>query len=171
MDSSDRLKGQLPSQIHSTLPFLPGSATTASATQHATDGQLQTSPVYVDEPANPPFNLWKQAYEQLKAREPSLIAAFEDFLQKQYGSHHLSPTNDDFITEVVESSVEKNEARQLVVRIRRERISIRKAGENVIRTILWANDFISAAISSQPYAALAWSGVSILLPVRYLQQL
>lgn len=171
MDSSDRLKGQTPSQIHSSLPMLPGSVTIASATQPATDGQLQTSPIHLDEPGNPPFNLWKQAYQQLGAREPSLIASFEGFLQKHYGFHRLSPTNDDFITKIVESSIEKNEARQLIPSIRRERrYSIRKAGENVIRTILWANDFISAAISSQPYAALAWSGVSVLLPVSDLQQ-
>ena len=159
------------SQIQRSLPILPGPATTGSTTQHATDGQRQTSLVHVDEPVNPPFNLWKQAYEQLKARDPSLIAGFEGFLQKHYGCHDSPPTNDDFITKVVESSIEKNDARDIVLHIGRERISTRKAGETVIRTILWANDFISAAISSQPYAALAWSGLSILLPVRDLQRL
>ena len=166
MDSVDHVQGRMLSQIQRSLPILPGPNNRESATQQAVDGQLQESPIHVDEPASPPFNLWQQAYAQLKAREPSLIARFEGFLQKHYGSHHLSPADDDFIAKVVESSIQKNEASDLVLSIGGERISVRKAGENVIRTISWAKEFISAAISSQPYAALAWSGVSILLPVR-----
>ena len=36
--------------------------------------------------------------------------------------------------------------------------------EKIIGGILWSSVFISAAVSAQPYAALAWSGVSIILP-------
>ena len=35
----------------------------------------------------------------------------------------------------------------------------------VVGTIRWANDYISNALSANPYASLAWAGVSLLLPV------
>lgn len=40
---------------------------------------------------------------------------------------------------------------------------MREQGEKVIKFILWFNDIVSQALSAQPYAALAWLGVSILL--------
>ena len=37
--------------------------------------------------------------------------------------------------------------------------------KKIIEGILWSSTFIGTAVSAQPYAALAWSGVSIILPL------
>ena len=37
--------------------------------------------------------------------------------------------------------------------------------EKIIKTIMWSSTFVGAAVSTQPYAALAWAGVSIILPL------
>ena len=37
--------------------------------------------------------------------------------------------------------------------------------EKIIKTVLWAQSFVSSAISADPHAALAWAGVSLLMPL------
>ena len=49
-------------------------------------------------------------------------------------------------------------------------VEFQKMGEQVIKSIESADAIITAAVSPQPYAALAWAGVSILLPVSCEQQ-
>jgi N-terminal domain of NWD NACHT-NTPase len=44
-------------------------------------------------------------------------------------------------------------------------IKIREQAENLVKFLQWADPVITKAVSAQPYAALAWSGVSLLLPV------
>jgi hypothetical protein len=36
----------------------------------------------------------------------------------------------------------------------------------IAEKVLFATDFITAAVSNEPHAALAWAGASVLLPVR-----
>jgi hypothetical protein len=35
----------------------------------------------------------------------------------------------------------------------------------IVKTVLFAKDFVGQAVSNEPHAALAWAGVSMLLPV------
>ena len=42
---------------------------------------------------------------------------------------------------------------------------IRKCFEQTIKVIFASKDYISSAVSVNPYAALAWTGISLLLPV------
>lgn len=85
--------------------------TTSNANQSSSDLPepkipSNVPPATADEPGIPPFNLWKQAYEQLKARDPPLIVGFEGLLRKSYGSHDLAPINEDFIAKVIASGAE-----------------------------------------------------------------
>lgn len=109
------------------------------------------------------------AYEALNLRNPDLVAAYEGHLASAEISHTASEfpsLSSELIEAVIKSKLEDREASQLVIRLGREPIKVREQGEKVIKFMLWSNSFISAAVSVQPYAALAWSGVSILLPVR-----
>ena len=77
----------------------------------------------------------------------------------------LSP---EIIETIVKSKLEDREANQLVINLGKNSVKVREQGEKVIKFILWSKDIVSQALSAQPYAALAWSGVSILLPVRFV---
>jgi ankyrin repeat domain-containing protein 50 len=44
-------------------------------------------------------------------------------------------------------------------------IKIREQVEKLAKFLLWSDPFVKSAVSAQPHAALAWSGVSLLLPV------
>ena len=117
-----------------------------------------------------PEDLWKNAYEALKARDRHLVedytlcvAALNDL--QHCGQTSLPDLTSDQINIIVRKKLEHREEKQLVIHLREKPIKVREQGEKVIKFILWSNDFISTALSAQPYAALAWSGVSILLPV------
>ena len=110
-------------------------------------------------------DLWLRAYEALELREPDLVAAYK---------RQLAPTNTNFadpslspelIETIVQSKLQDREAEQWVVDLCKKPVKVREQGEKVIKFIVWSKDIVSGALSAQPYAALAWSGVSILLPV------
>ena len=44
-------------------------------------------------------------------------------------------------------------------------VKIRKQVESLTKFLQWSDPLVKTAVSTQPYAALAWSGVSLLLPV------
>ena len=110
-------------------------------------------------------DLWERAYEDLKHRDPDLVEKYEISL----GPSIIDPTQPSLSPKVIEtivkSKLEDREASHLVIKLGQQPVKVREQGEKVIKFILWSNDIISQALSAQPYAALAWSGVSILLPV------
>lgn len=112
-------------------------------------------------------DLWMRAYNALDRRDPELVAAYASHLTPTYSSttptrRALSP---ELIEAVIETQMHDDEAKKLVFHLGTHSIKVREQGEKVIKFILWSNDIISAAVTAQPYAALAWSGVSVLLPV------
>ncbi|MCJ1264872.1 hypothetical protein MMC22_004747 [Lobaria immixta] len=112
-------------------------------------------------------DLWMRAYNALERRDPELLAAYASHLTPTYSStaptrRALSP---ELIEAVIETQMHDDEAKKLVFHLGTHSIKVREQGEKVIKFILWSNDFISAAVTAQPYAALAWSGVSVLLPL------
>ena len=42
---------------------------------------------------------------------------------------------------------------------------VKEKVDKIVSAIIFAKDFITAAASLEPHAALAWAGVSVLLPV------
>ena len=112
-------------------------------------------------------DLWQSAYKALEARNPDLVTGYKLGLAAlndlQTDCAQISLPN--LIKIVVDKGLQDREKKRLVIHLGEKPIKLREQGEKVIRFILWSNKFISAAASAQPYAALAWSGVSILFPV------
>ena len=112
-------------------------------------------------------DLWQSAYKALEARNLELVTGYKLAL----AAINDSPTDcaqaslPDLIKIVVDKGLQDREKKRMVIHLHDKPIKVREQGEKVIKFILWSNKFISAAVSAQPYAALAWSGVSILLPV------
>lgn len=113
-------------------------------------------------------DLWMRAYGDLKDRDPVLVAAYERYLASDGMGHTASvhpSLNPGLIETIVKQKLQDRDAKQWVIHLGPRPIQVRAQGEKIIKFILWSTDFISAAVSTQPYAALAWSGVAILLPV------
>lgn len=113
-------------------------------------------------------DLWLHAYEALKLRDPDLVAAYGRQLAPTgpTGTNSADPSpSPELIGAIIKSRLQDREASQLVIHLGKQPVKVREQGEKVIKFILWSKDIVSQALSAQPYAALAWSGVSILLPV------
>ena len=110
-------------------------------------------------------DLWLQAYEALELREPDLVAAYKRRLAPTSTNSADPSLSPELIETIINSNLQDLEADQWVINLGRKPVKVRDQGEKIIKFILWSNDIVSQALSAQPYAALAWSGVSILLPV------
>ncbi|KAJ0313343.1 hypothetical protein COL516b_000277 [Colletotrichum fioriniae] len=45
-------------------------------------------------------------------------------------------------------------------------VEVQDVVKPVLAVVDWANDFVAKALVSNPYASIAWSGVSLLLPIK-----
>ncbi|KAG7009653.1 hypothetical protein G7Y79_00002g007680 [Physcia stellaris] len=122
-------------------------------------------PSKVTETVNPVQSLWTLAYTKLKGQDPELIREFRRCLG-------LTATDDGHINDTELDDITKRALRELGKseevrgdKLSRTKASIRKYFEQTVKVVSASNGLISAAISSNPYAALAWTGVSLLLPL------
>ena len=115
-----------------------------------------------------PVDLWKRAYQDLKIREKALVETFERNI-----TYIANPTADteqtlfDYgtIQKIAEQKIDARKAGRLSIQLGNYPVEFRAVGEKIIEGLLWSSTFIGAAVSTQPYAALAWSGVSMILPL------
>lgn len=92
-----------------------------------------------------------------------------------YASHlaslQVNPTskrnisNSEFVEDVVKRLLDDREKKQWRLSLLENNVIIRKQVEKLAKVLLWSDPVVKSAVSTQPHAALAWSGVSILLPV------
>ncbi|KAJ5760778.1 hypothetical protein N7520_007934 [Penicillium odoratum] len=112
-------------------------------------------------------DLWAWAYKLLANREPALM---EDY-RKHLGSIGTGGLVDvDFsvprsIESVVKNLLDEHEKKQWRFALRGMQMKIRQLTEKLIKFVLWASPIIQRAVSNDPYIALAWGGVCLLLPL------
>ena len=105
--------------------------------------------------------LWKTAYDVLKEREPKLSEAYERNLTPDEAPFHDQAR----ICQAIKDHLDDRENKQWIFSLGKRPIKIREHGEKALRFIAWSNDLVKAAVASEPHAALAWSGVALILPV------
>ena len=110
---------------------------------------------------------WMQAYDILRARQPELIADYEKHLASLHGGTAPSAdlSNPRSVESIVKQLLKDREDKQWQVSLWGKDIKVRKQAEKLVKFLLWTDPIVKNAVSAQPYAALAWSGVSLLLPV------
>jgi hypothetical protein len=69
------------------------------------------------------------------------------------------------VENIVRQLLKDREKKQWRVPLLGRDIKIREQAERLAKSLLWSDSIVKNALSAQPYAALAWSGVSLLLPV------
>lgn len=109
------------------------------------------------------LDLWAQAYEILQDREPELTEDYNKHLASlQDGTD--SPKSIS-VESIVHQLLRDREKKQWRVSLLGKDIVIREQVERLTKFLLWSDSLVQAAVSSQPYAALAWSGASVFLSV------
>ncbi|KFZ18419.1 hypothetical protein V501_01228, partial [Pseudogymnoascus sp. VKM F-4519 (FW-2642)] len=143
-------RSQSPSHLSTTtLSIRPADQLSASATPSMSDS----------------LDLWKLAYDQFRKESPQELLL-------GYDTHVLgsAPVDADLSSrESIETALEKllkdRENRQWKVSIRGRDVNIRAQVVRLTKILEWSDPLVKSAVSTQPYAALAWSGVSLLLPL------
>ncbi len=113
------------------------------------------------------IDLWDEACKKLGREQPKL---FERYKRCIVASGNESDTPLSLNLDNVDSD---HRERYLANRIEKRLETIQKQGwsiagdiyRKIVKTILFAKDFVGQAVSNEPHAALAWAGVSMLMPV------
>ena len=111
--------------------------------------------------------LWRKARDALKADEPKLVDNYRDRLPRSLAT--LDEANR--VSEAAPAEIQANQQKQfqLAVQLLHKRSGrsekFIELSRGLVKFVQWGSDPVSTAVSSQPYASLAWVGVSLLLPV------
>lgn len=112
-------------------------------------------------------DLWALAYVLVREREEELMKDYEKHLAAL--QDHPADAQNVFAAHNIESLVNKlldtREKNKIQVSILGRNIKVREQIERLAKFLIWSDSIVKAAVSAQPYAALAWSGVSLFLPV------
>lgn len=121
-------------------------------------------PTDSSEPNADKNTLWAQAYLKLKAKDSELFEKFNECLG-------FASSSTDSLSKKKKIGEIQQRAFQALEEVNNSNKTIglgskmRKYFEQSIKFVNTSKEFISAAVSANPYAALAWTGVSLLLPV------
>ena len=108
--------------------------------------------------------LWAKAYAALEQDEPDLVKSFKlDASSITTTQVSITPPE---LARNIELKLKKQDSERLMIPFLNKQIKVRDQAEKVVKFIMWSKDVIGAAASLEPHAAIAWAGVSLLLPVR-----
>jgi hypothetical protein len=148
-----------PPNVPSSPPSLPSPPPSSIQPSAQTEPTISGTP-----PTDDGADLWEQAYDIFRKEEPVLI---EDYNRHLVGN--VAPAADlssrQSVEAVLKKLLEYREKKQWKIPFPGHDIKIRTQVEGLAKFLQWSDPFIQEAVSTQPYAALAWSGVSLLLPV------
>ncbi|PQE04266.1 ankyrin repeat protein [Rutstroemia sp. NJR-2017a BVV2] len=127
-------------------------------------------PTASDTPATPlshDLDPWARAYEIFQNRQPQLVADYKKHLASLRNDAAASTdlSTPRSVESIVKQLLEDREKKQWRVSLLGKDIKTREQAERLVKFLLWSDPIVKSAVSVQPYAALAWSGVSLLLPV------
>ena len=139
------------------------------------DQQLQSVPYDSLVGNDQPKDLWDRAHKFLREDKgrSRLLLAYERILASElnvdaspvasadWGSRERSTQVSDLITKKLKV-IEDTRWR---LRLGEETVELKAQVNKVVKTVIWAQSFVSSAVSADPHSALAWAGVSLLLPL------
>ena len=139
---------------------------TAQPTSNSTSSSISPSTAASTSDDDTSQDLWAQAYEMACGREPDLMADYGRHLTARHDAAGLLSTPQS-VKPVVKQLLDDREMKQWRISLLGRDIKVRKQAEKLAKFLLWSDDIVKSAVSAQPYAALAWTAVSVLLPVRH----
>ncbi|TGJ75468.1 hypothetical protein E0Z10_g10990 [Xylaria hypoxylon] len=130
---------------------------------------LSTQPAASNVASPPSLDVdpWSQAYEIFQGREPELMEDYKKHLAslQDDAAAHADLSTAWSVECTMKQLLEDRDKKQWRVSLQGKDIKIREQAERLTKFLLWSDQIVKSALSVQPYAALAWSGVSLLLPL------
>ncbi|KAI0420326.1 ankyrin repeat-containing domain protein [Xylaria grammica] len=114
--------------------------------------------------------LWNEAYANLRKENQGLVAEYEDKLCGDLGVGVVSTLGSevsmrDRMHAILQRKMDEVNRDVWKLKFGSSDLRARELAQPVLGVVNRANNFISAAVSVNPYASLAWAGVSVLLPL------
>ena len=114
-------------------------------------------------------SLWAYAYDRLRQENITLASKFEALLNVSTSSTE-DKDDGNFCCKIL--NIQQQALEDIITAKDSQALSnttskIKRCFQRGIAVIVGARDFIGSAVSANPYAALAWSGVSLMLSVRH----
>lgn len=114
-------------------------------------------------PASKP-NMWSQAYEQLQAANPDLVALYEAILVDDPSSV-ASP--DRRLSVAVARKRDEMISKQWTIKFMNHRLKVREQVQRIAKVAEYVQGFGSVVANVDPiHAGLPWAGINVLLTVR-----
>ncbi|KAJ5998507.1 hypothetical protein N7451_006317 [Penicillium sp. IBT 35674x] len=115
-------------------------------------------------------DLWSKAFVMFQERDndQELLKAYTNYLVSLQGedtSASLDFSKPESVEIVVRKLLADRAQKQWKFQIRNYSISVREQFEKLGKFLTWSDSLVQTAVSTQPLAALAWSGVSLILPL------
>jgi hypothetical protein len=112
-------------------------------------------------------DLWDEAYKKLTREQPKLFEHYKSCVVASEDKSTLpAPVNLDRLDSEQREQYLASQIDENLKTIQEQEWST--AGDvyrKIVEAVLFAKDFVGQAVSLEPHAALAWAGVSMLLPV------
>ena len=120
--------------------------------------------------------LWNEAYEELKEKEKSIIKDYEDAMPEDIsmalgsisltlGAPEVPVRRKKQMVALVEKKVAEAKKNAWKLRYGDNEVVLKDLAEPAVKLINDAGEFVDRVVSANPYASIAWAGVSLLLPV------
>lgn len=161
-----------------TLNFTPNSEPTLVLNPQIISKTEQSEKAPCTKPSSlcPISELWNQAYEDLKVKEEKLMKDYESVLSIDVGTafglasdiflpNSVKTTRKDQMERVLKKKVAMMKDNELRLRFNGKDIPFRDLAKPVLDIVNSANSYITNALSTNPYASIAWAGVGLILPV------
>ncbi|CZR68290.1 uncharacterized protein PAC_18189 [Phialocephala subalpina] len=115
-----------------------------------------------------PQDLWNQAYDRLRADEPTLIQKYEKILSQSLQASRLSSTPSHLDVNIIrtDQEIRRSQMSQIIKAGLEETGKAAKwntASRGAMKSIVAAKEMISSAVQASPQASIAWAGVSMSL--------
>ena len=123
-----------------------------------------------------PQDLWDRAYKLLRKDESNrkvlesyekiLLSELRDADSSQAISFSLAgPEKESQLSALITKKMQVMDDARWKFKVGNQTVEVKAQVDRVVKAVLFAKDFVSSAVSSEPHAALAWAGVCVLLPV------
>jgi hypothetical protein len=120
---------------------------------------------------SPISELWNEAYKDLRDKDEKLMRNYE-----ATAGLSGSDIGEDQMKSILEAKVQDVNKNTWKLEFGGRGVLVKDLMKPVVAIVDWSNEYISAAVSANPYASVAWAGVSLLLlvsnsfPKRLLRQ-
>jgi hypothetical protein len=116
--------------------------------------------------------LWNVAFEKLRTEEEALVRDYETKLSCDMGAGLGSMLGATVVSKreqmdaILQRKMDEINRETWKLRFGSNEYLVKDLAEPALGAINRVNGYISGALASNPYASIAWAGVSVLLPVR-----